>query len=372
MIFVTSLRTFFLLWFVLHLSACSTVVSDSSVAYEKATSLPPLEIPPDLVTPTVDDEMAIPNARPNAPTRYSDYAGNATSGYRAPATTVLPFQDDIRVMRSGNQRWLVIHANPDQVWGKVHDFWLNQGFLIKKEDAKAGILETDWLENRANIPQSGIRAIFGKVVDKLYDSSTRDRFRVRLERDETPDNTEVYISHMGVEEVVKGEGTVWQMRPNDPELEAVMLQRLMVFMGLKEDKAKTMLAMDEPRGDRTRLVTEEENLSLVIDENFAQAWRHVGLALDQVGFTVEDRDRSNGIYYVRYNDPDQNNKEGKSFLSKLAFWQSDDTHEANEQFRIHLQGHDEHTEVVVKNKSETRDTSPTGRRILTLLHERLR
>ncbi|CAK0764547.1 outer membrane protein assembly factor BamC [Gammaproteobacteria bacterium] len=109
-----------------------------------------------------------------------------------------------------------------------------------------------------------------------------------------------------------------------------------------------------------------------MEEDFPRAWRHTGLALDQVGFTVEDRDRSNGVYFVRYNDPlkDDNSKK-KGFLSKLAFWRSD-TPPSAEQYRIHLQDRGGRTEVTVQTKDGSRDTSPTGQSILTLLQERLR
>jgi len=371
----TPLRAIFLLWLALCVAACSAfkeTFPDKRVEYEKATSLPSLEIPPDLAAPGKDDEMAIPSVRPRDATRYSDYTAGGAEQHAAITPVVLPPQDEIRVVREAGKRWLVVRSTPDQVWGKIHDFWLDQGFLIKVEDSKTGILETDWLENRANIPQDGIRALFGKVIDGLYDSSTRDRFRVRLERGETPNTTEVYVSHLGAEEITKGDSTAWQMRPNDPELEAVMLQRLMVFMGVQESKAKTLLAVSGNQGDRAQLISEGGASLLTVDEDFARAWRHAGLALDQVGFTVEDRDRANGIYYVRYNDPlkDANGKE-KGFLSKLAFWHSD-TPPSAEQYRIHLQERENRTEVTVLTKDGTRDISPTGQRILTLLHERLR
>ena len=355
--------------------ACSTVqdtFSDKRVEYEKATSLPSLEIPPDLVTPAVDEEMALPSTHPKGPTRYSEYSTGKTTEQRAAvAATVLPPQDGIEVMREGNQRWLRVRGTPDQLWTKVHDFWLDQGFVIKVEQPRTGILETDWLENRANIPQSGVRALFGKVLNGLYDSSTRDRFRIRLERSETPDTTEVYVAHQGAEEVTQGEGTVWQMRPNDLQLEAVMLQRMMMFLGVPEQKTKTLLAAQEPTKEGAHLNAGNDSKTLLVEEDFPRAWRHVGLALDRTGFTVEDRDRSRGIYFVRYKDPLKDDGKKKGFFSKLAFWRSD-TPMSAEQFQIHLEDRGARTEVTVLNKDGAQDTSPTGQRILTLLQEQLR
>jgi len=351
---------------VIGLVGCSLVQEqfpDQQAVYEKATSLPSLEIPPDLVPPSVDEEMALPGSKAKTGvTRYSEYG--TTPEVRQTEKKVLPIQDDLRVVREGNKRWLVVKTSPEQVWNKVRDFWLDQGFLIKTEDPRIGLLETDWLENRSNIPQSGIRNLLGKVLDGLYDSSTRDRFRIRLERGETPDTTEIYVSHLGAEEVLQGETSSWQTRPNDPELEAVMLQRLMVFMGVQEQKAKIQIAADPGRGEQAHLTSGE---TVVVEEDFPRAWRHAGLALDRAGFTVEDRDRSKGVYFVRYNDP-LKEKEKKGFFARL--WSSDTPSE--EQYQVQLLDRRTQTEITVLNKEGAPDSSPTGKRILTLLHEQLK
>lgn len=358
-------RALLLLFFTIIIAGCSHI-SDAQVEYEKATSLPSLEIPPDLVTPHSDDEMVIPTLSK----QYSEYTNDSSE--KTHTNSVLPALEQVKVLRDGQQRWIVVNGSAEQIWAKVRNFWITQGFPIKHEDPKAGIMETDWLENRANIPQSGVRALFGKVLDKLYDSSTRDRFRIRLERSDASNQIEIYISHVGIEEVTKGDGTVWQTRPHDYELEAIMLQRLMVSMGLKEDQAKTMLAVTDNRAERAQLAKIDGNNGLIINEDFPRAWRNVGLILDQIGFTVEDRDRSSGTYYVRYNDPLINEKQDKGFFSKLAFWRSKDNELSNEQYQIFLRDRKEHTEIIVRTKDGNHDSSDTARRILTLLQERLR
>ena len=59
---------------------------------------------------------------------------------------------------------------------------------------------------------------------------------------------------------------------------------------------------------------EEGNGVLTLDEPFDRAWRRVGLALDRVGFTVEDRDRAKGLYYVRYVDPKTDGKKSDGLV----------------------------------------------------------
>ena len=193
-----------------------------------------------------------------------------------------------------------------------------------------------------------------------------------LERGVEPGTTEIYLTHRGVEEVIKGtvDPTVsWQPRPSDPELEAAMLKRLMVYMGVEEQKALTQLAQQPDHKARAHLVSNETGSMLIVDEDFSRAWRRTGVALDRVSFAVEDRNRSQGTYYVRYSDPlSEQNKKG--ILSKLAFWSSDDNAEAT-QYQIELQAQGPITHIVVNDAQGARDTSPTAKRILTLLQEQL-
>jgi outer membrane protein assembly factor BamC len=356
----------------LLLSACGTLdevaPGRAKVDYKKSQATEALEVPPDLSSNTINDA---PGALDTAGTTYSEFGAALPQGG---GSTVLPDQANMRVERDGNQQWLIVQGAPEQVWTKVKEFWIQEGFLIRMEDPRVGVIETGWSENRADIPQGPIRNILGKVIDSVYSSATRDQYRVRLERGVEPGTTEIYLTQRGVEEVVTGgatdANTVWQPRPTDPELEAEMLKRLMVYLGVEEQKAQVMLARQDGKQVRAQLVTDTAGSMLVINEDFSRAWRRTGVALDRVGFAVEDRNRTDGTYFVRYNDPlgDQN-KEG--VLSKLAFWSSDDDKDAA-QYQILLQPDGPTTQVTVNNKQGERETSSTAKRILTLLEEQLK
>ncbi len=353
----------------LLVSACSTVEKVApgrqKVDYKKSEVTKSLEVPPDLSSNTINDAPASLDAA-----TYSEY-GEKTNVVRDSA--VLPAQANMRVERDGDQQWLVVRGTPEQVWPRVKEFWLQEGFLIRMEDPRVGILETGWSENRADIPQGPIRNILGKVIDAVYSSATRDQYRVRLENGAQQGTTEVYLTHRGMQEVIKGgavDGTpVWEPRATDPELEAEMLKRLMVYMGVEEEKAQVMLAQQSDKQDRAHLVADDSGAMLIIYEDFSRAWRRTGIALDRVGFAVEDRNRSDGTYYVRYSDPLAG--EDKGVLSKLAFWSSDDESKAT-QYQIELQASGASTHVIVNDAQGVRDTTATGKRILTLLEEQLR
>jgi len=267
---------------------------------------------------------------------------------------------------------------PEKLWATVKEFWQENGMLVNIEQPDAGIMETDWAENRAKLPQDFIRNMLGKALDSLYSTAERDKFRTRLEKGTDPGSTEIYISHRGMYEIYTTEGkseTRWQPREPDPELEAEMLRRLMVRLGVEDEKAKTMLAA-APKAERAKLNRAATGGgTLDVAEGFDRAWRRIGLALDRVGFTVEDRDRSQGLYFVRYVDPDADNKNKKDdgLLSKLAFWKSSDKDlNKNTQYRIYVKGQGDNSTVQVLTKEGGVDTTDTSRRILGLLYEQLK
>src|SRR6185503_15755415 len=227
------------------LAGCSTSMFDSSVDYKTASQRDGRFVLPDQKSATL-----------------SGYQQERKEQGRPGAAGVLPQVENVRLERLGAERWLVVQEPPDKVWPVVREFWLERGFLIKQETPEIGVLETDWAENRANLPQDGIRGLLGRFADSVYSTSLRDKFRTRLER--TPDGggTEIYISHRGMEEVYtisqnRGEGqtgqTYWQPRPADPGLEAEFLRRLMVRLGATEERAK-LAAAAPPTPNRAEIV----------------------------------------------------------------------------------------------------------------------
>ena len=363
---------------VLVLGACGSLeIPTKKVDYKSTTKLPPLDLPPDLARPGGDDRFVVPDTNPKGSTTFSDFSRDRkVKPQSSAAATVLPEIDKVRIDRAGTQRWLVVPGNPDQLWLTIKDFWQESGFIINVETPEAGVMETDWAENRAKIPQSGITGVIGRALDSLYATSERDKFRTRIERGGQPGTTEIYISHRGMEEVYISEGKDvlrWQPRKADPDLEAEMLRKLMVRFGVEDGRARTQLASTRPEL-QAKINRGADGDRLTLTDPFDRAWRRVGLALDRVGFTVEDRDRSKGIYFVRYIDPDADLKttEDKGWLSKLKFWGGSSKIPSKEQYRILVEGGAAGAEVLVLNKDGTREKSDTANRILTLLFDQLK
>jgi outer membrane protein assembly factor BamC len=237
-------------------------------------------------------------------------------------------------------------------------------------------METNWAENRSKINEDILRRTLGRVFDSAYSSGTRDKYRTRLER-RADGSTEIYISHRGAQEVYTGaqkETTAWTPRPNDPGMEAEFLGRLMARLtGAADNKAGVKSAVAAVNSAAAApLHAKLEADKVVVDEGFDRAWRRVGLALDRVGFTVEDRDRVQGIYFVRYVDPDGAGKQG--FLSKLMSFGSDDKAKEAQRYRVLVKaGADGNaSDVTVQTNDGKPETTATGAKILKLLNEELK
>src|SRR5216683_2922043 len=354
-----------------------TPLDSAKVEYKSEKKLPPLDVPPDLTTPAREERYQIPETNPAGATTFSAYNAERAGAPRPGSTGLLPEVDKVRLERSASERWLVVSEPAEKVWPVVKDFWQGLGFVIKVEVPEAGVMETDWAENRAKIKQDFIRNLIGDLLDGAYSTGERDKFRTRLERGAQPNTTEIYITHRGVVEVYttqQRDSTVWQPRPVDPSLEAEFLRRLMVRFGAADARAQAQLAAADKKDERAKISRADNGVgTLELAEPFDRAWRRVGLVLDRVGFTVEDRDRSKGFYFVRYVDSEAAlaGKQDESFFSKLAFWRSAPDPKA-EQYRVFVKDRNDSSEVQVLNKEGDPASSDTARRILSLLQQQLK
>jgi outer membrane protein assembly factor BamC len=374
------------------LSACTTFSSDK-IDYKTVERAKPLDIPPDLSQLPRDERNTVPASGAVTASSVTASSGAGQPGAAAAgagvANLVAPTFPSARIERAGNQRWLAVDAPPERAFAVVKEFFPTVGLGIEREEPSLGIIETVWAENRAKLPQDIIRRTIGRVLEALYATGEQDKFRVRVER--TPNNTsEIYLTHRGMIEVytvVTRDQTVWQPRPADAQLEVEMLQRLLLrfapapaaVAGAKPGATPSAgTAGATPAGapaasQTVRLVRGDDGKGQRVDiaEPFDRAWRRVGLALDRGGFTVEDRDRAKGTYFVRYLDPEfeakQRDKQG--FFSKIF---GRELKLETQQFRVAVAGAGNETQVTVLDKDGKLAVDATGQKILAQLNEQLR
>ncbi|KPF59230.1 hypothetical protein D621_04875 [beta proteobacterium AAP51] len=342
----------------------------------------PLEVPPNLTQLARESRF-----QPQGGVISAAAAGAVPAAQAASTPSVaLNNLGDMRVVRDGAKRWLLVPQAPEVLWPRLKAFWQERGFTLVEENAATGVMETNFSENRAKLPNDVIRNTFGRLLGNLYDTGERDSYRTRLER--TTAGTEIYITHRGIEEVKVGEardsGTTWRARPSEPELEAELLSRLLVTLGAAEQPARAALASAAPAPGATAApgaapaapsgapaaVVAPQATSLTIAEPFDRAWRRLGVALDRSAFTVEDRDRSAGVYFVRYVDPKSAGKEEPGFWSRL-FGKTDNPLAAL-RYRVVVKSAAGQSEVTVQTSAGAPETGDNAKAIIARLAQELR
>jgi outer membrane protein assembly factor BamC len=324
------------------------------------TAAAPAAATPAATTPAATTQVAAAAATPATPTVAPAAIGN------------------FKIERLGNDRWLSTTLTPEQVFPQVRAFWKDNGFELAQDRPEAGVIETVWAENRAKLPNDFIRRSIGRLFENAYSTSELDKFRTRVER--TATGSDIYISHRGMEEKYIGErkeSTVWQPRPADPSLEAEFLARLMVKLGAKDEEAKavvaTAAAVPTAAPARARVLADRPGPTLQVDDGFDRAWRRVGLALDRSGFTVEDRDRAQGVYFVRYVDPKFAGKEEPNFFAKLFSFGKKDEGGGLAKYRVKVTGEGSaSSSVAVQDSTGKPESGEAGQRIVALLLEDLK
>ena len=357
------------------LSACKSVISNDTVDYKSTGAVrgPNLSYPPDLITAQADRRYIVQDGTAT----MSEYSAavKKSSQIRSNVMTGIP---GMRIARDGERRWLVVEKPAPELYPQVKDFWQENGFLLVVDSPSTGIMETDWVENRAKVPQDWIRSIVGSAVDSIYDTGERDKYKTRLELSK-PGETEIFITQRGMIEkcVTDTSGgacisTLWTPRPNDPELEAVFLVRLMERLGMTQEQAKAMVAAPlDPKTPKAKFVQEGNNQGYIeMSTGFDRAWRDIGLALDRSNFTVEDRNRSSGVYYVRYINP-KDVGDAKGFFSNL-FSSKDDSGMKAKKYQVVVKSTGENSaNVYVQNADGKPENTPAGFQLLTLLTDQL-
>ena len=355
--------------------------------YRESREISALEIPPDLSSDSVEKSLTVPKYQQKTTTATDAQqaapkviAGDTTEGTTAAdssaSSTAVKSAPKMYIERSGSQRWLVIHQSYSATWSDVRDFILSSGLALEREDKEAGILETTWADNYAKSVLSGTQKYLGKWIGSIYTSPSRDKFRIRVEPGRIAGTSEVYLSHRGmiekavIDNNVDPVRTIWEPIPPDTNIEAEMLTLLMVDLGASESEATTSLAQAEESVDRARIVNGESGQpELIVDDAIDIAWRRVGQTLDRVGFSVEDRDISKRVYFVRYADPEISDKK-PGFFSKM--FKKNKSAVDDDIYQIILIDQGDKTAVDVTAKDGTPAPEKVATQIIKLLYEQLR
>ncbi len=292
------------LTFALTLAGCGTPggLAEGPRYEDTPTTNESLELPPNLIAPGTDRAFRVPDA-PGERVSARELEQEPSRGQRpvTDSTAILPESPDVQLRRDGELRWLRVEAAPEALWPQLRQFWREQNLTLAQDEPAVGIMETEWAEDRAGIPIGGARGLLRRALGTVYDAGTRDQYRLRVERDNGA--TEIFISHRGAVERgdEEGQGARWFIAGPDPEREAEMLNRLLVF--LTEGETQAVARADDADLEGTgqvELVERDDRLMLELRGEPDAVWRRLGFALDQSGLMVDEQDRRNGTFLVTY------------------------------------------------------------------------
>jgi outer membrane protein assembly factor BamC len=368
-----------------------------------------LAVPPNMIDETSDQRSLPPQGGETSLSALKQVQAQAPAG---DSISVVPPVQGLHIQRDGTESWLVIdNKTPDQAWPQIRRFWQEQGFLLVVDQRDKGVMETDWNETHAQINDGFIRNTLSKAMGNSYVSSERNKYRTRLEA--APNGgTYVFVSQKGMREAITGtnnDSTQWQPKPNDPALEQEYLKRLMASLGRADSgtnaggmqnaelspagtqiapnaapagaKSATaavaaqnvVLAAQPPMPDtdsaNNNTSAQISSTELTLGEPFDRAWLRVGLALDRSNFTVDDRDVSRGLYFVRYVDPKDLTSAEQGFWSQVFHGKKE---KVAKQYRVNVRAvTPDQTRVAVVDDKGQLDESPQAKQIMSLMVDQL-
>ena len=334
------------------LGACSSTKPDYKAVYTTTIQEnDDLEIPPGMDAPQIGSDL-LPELQKSI--KSASTYQESLKGVPKSSSFTRDYQG-MNFVREGSLFWLEVDAPGNEVWADLRNFFIRLGFEISIEQPEIGYMQTNWLLNKEDVPTN----FLSSLLDKLFSSSEKmDRYRLRLEWDAEKKRSRVFVSHQGLREIIEGVDdnisvvqTKWVPRASESELEVELLMRFMAFRGLNVEDAKETVA-----GVKSKKVAEvktaDNKSSLMINEPFARGWRHVGIAMDRLGYKVDDKNRSAGVYYVTLPEtfviPKQNSLLGKILGNNFET-------PKHLKYLIILQDNGESTQVTIKANGEVKD-----------------
>ena len=363
-----------------------------------------LAVPPNMLEETADQRSLPPQSGQTSLSTLQQVQSDAPT-----AAVVAPAVSGMHIQRDGTESWLVLdNQSPDKAWPQIRRFWQEQGFLLVVDQRDKGVMETDWNETHPSINDGLIRSTLSKAMGNSYVTAERNKYRTRLEA--APNGgTYVFISQKGLREALSGvnnDTSKWEPKPNDPALETEYLKRLMATLAKNDTGTRTANAAADvsPAGSQTApnaatsgaksaaAATAAQNVALAgqtpmrdpssadtsaqfssteltLGEPYDRAWLRVGLALDRSNFTVDDRDLTRGLYFVRYVDPKDMTSAEQGFWSQVFHGRKE---KVAKQYRVNVRAvTPNQTRVAVVDDKGDVDSSPQAKQIMSLMVDQL-
>jgi outer membrane protein assembly factor BamC len=271
------------------------VIRDRSQDYKKAPETPPLKVPEEMNSATRTEIYAIPPVAD----------GFLTEGkFEVPQPVPLATgggSEVVRIQKLADDSWILIGVPPGQVWPEVRNFMTASGMQIVRADARAGIMESNWVTVEGEPLQS--------------------RFQFRMEQGVQRGTSELHVLQMNQ----TGGASEWPATSDDTAQAAAILQAIAQFLADSTESAPVSMIAEQgisAGGKITMQESPEGYAYLRLELPFDRAWASLGRALEKSSFEITDRDRSSSVYYVRFLGKGATAKQEQGWWS--ALWNSDD------------------------------------------------
>jgi outer membrane protein assembly factor BamC len=355
------MRRLFALFLFINLTSCGTmseidIIDDITAPdYVSSSKARKLEIPPDLSEIETQDNYEVPGEARS----YKNYKDKQKNTKPSKSIKVVQEPDGIKIIKSGNLRWLIVNKDPDTLWPHIQDFWEEEmGFRVKVANKRTGVIETEWISTSDLSTKSS--SALDKWLDSMSGFADKRKFRTRLELGSKNGTTEIFLSHRSSfaganqhNEILSNRGDTWniseiyaieeyvsedgdgqskttkseQMKVEDYEINSEILRRLMIKLGATDFDAKEKIERPQEIV-KAELINTEQGKFIQMNDPYDRAWRRLSLALDMIGFITEDKDRSKGIFYVKYKDIElpsmEQSNQDKSLFDSFLFWRDED------------------------------------------------
>ncbi len=266
---------------------------DPSEDYKKAPEVPVLALPEGHDARPMQEAYPVPEVQ-----QSMLMAGEFEVPRPAPLAAGAA-EEMVRIQKLGEDSWVLIAEAPGQVWPQVRSFLTSAGISVARIDARAGIIETGWVE--------------------LQEQPLASRFRVRIEQGVQRGTSEMHVLQM----IQAGDVDNWPATSDNPEQEAEMLQALAQYIANSAGTAPVSMVADQQIEATGKIALRESpdgEAYIALQLPYDRAWASLGRALQKSTFEVTDRDRSAGMYYTRFMGPDSQEEDG--WFDWL--WDSDD------------------------------------------------
>lgn len=273
------------------LAGCSYLTGDDGYFRDRqgdylvAPTIEPMDIPPELDSYTLDALYVVPESLPEDRAFFV----NAPSP-RALDTNI---REGVVVQRFGERRWIVIGAEPGQVWPRMRDYWSTAQIRLSFEDPVRAIMETVW----------------------LGEEGERNKYRVRIEPGLHSGNSEVYVVQINESYVEDPDGPIdWPEDSADLDLANAMLDDISLYLADRTDlyraSSVSLLAGSIEAESKANIVPTANGDTLVIRVDFGRAWSQLNQAIENAEIEITDSNRDEAYYAVRFDGSEEEERPG--------------------------------------------------------------